>query len=68
MDNGAKSEFLEKSLQKLMGEMIDLMRVSEMSERAFLQSQRTTKIKFNGTIRILKEQLLGIFDETKIEE
>jgi hypothetical protein len=63
MDNNAKSEFLEKGLQKLMGKVIDMGRMSEMSERAFKQFERSTKIEFNNLIRILKEQVLGIATE-----
>jgi hypothetical protein len=59
MDNSAKSEFLEKSMQRLMGKIIDMGRMSEMSERAFKQFERTSKIEFNNHIRVFKEQILG---------
>jgi len=67
MDNKGKVEFLEKTMQKLMGEVIDNARMSEMSDRAFKQYERTTKIKFNNLIRLFKEHLFDIKEETTEE-
>lgn len=65
MENKGKVEFLEKSMQKLMGEIIDSARISEMSDRAFKQYERTTKIKFNNLIRIFKEHIFDVKEEEK---
>lgn len=63
MEDKSKIEFLEKSMQKLMGEVIDNARMSEMSERAFKQYERTTKINFNNLIRMFKEHLFDIKED-----
>jgi predicted aldo/keto reductase-like oxidoreductase len=63
MTDKEKSELLEKSLQRLMGEVLDMGRISGMSDRSFEQFERTTKIKVNSTIRLLKEELYSIKQE-----
>ena len=68
MNNEQKASILERSLQHLMGEMIDLSRISEMSERAQKQFERTTKIRVNGLIRLLKQEILGISTDNKTQE
>jgi predicted aldo/keto reductase-like oxidoreductase len=60
MNDKEKCELLEKSLQKLMGDQLDMSRISGMSDRSFEQVERSTKIRFNTTIRLLKEELYGI--------
>jgi predicted aldo/keto reductase-like oxidoreductase len=60
MNDKEKCELLERSLQKLMGDQLDMSRISGMSDRSFEQYERSTKIRFNATIRLLKEELYGI--------
>lgn len=70
MDNSVKSQFVEKSMQRLMGKILDMGRMSEMSERAFKQYERSTKIEFNNLIRLFKEEIFGevVKDYKEIEE
>jgi hypothetical protein len=46
-----------------MGDQLDMARISGMSDRSFEQYSRTTKIKFNTNIRLLKEELYNIKTE-----
>jgi len=53
-------ELLNKLLDKLMGECLDIMRMSIASDRAFKQMERTTRNNFNTSkryiITVLKEK------------
>jgi hypothetical protein len=64
MENREKAELLEKGLQHLMGKILDMARISELSERSFKQFERTTKIEFNGLIRLLKDKAFGIVENS----
>ena len=68
MELKEKAEFTEKILQRLMGEILDMGRISEMSERAFKQYERTAKIKFNTVIRMVNEQVFDIKDDNVKDE
>jgi hypothetical protein len=67
MDNKAKVEFLERAMQKLMGKVLDMGRLTEMGDRAFIQFERSTKIEFNSLSRLFKEQFFGVVDEVRKE-
>ena len=67
MENKDKAEFTERAMQKLMGKVLDLARISEMSERANKQFERTIKIEFNSLIRLLLEQSFGIVNSSGVK-
>lgn len=60
MEIKEKAELLELSLQRTMGKVLDLGRISGMSDRSFQQFERTIKIEVNGMIRLLKQELFDI--------
>jgi hypothetical protein len=68
MDTKAKVEFLKKSMEKLMGTQLDYSRMSEMSERAQGQFERTTKAEFHKLTDLLCEVLLEQPKQNKIEK
>lgn len=61
-----KAEFTEKAVQKVMGKILDMGRISGMSDRSFEQFQRSTKIECNNLSRILLQELFGI--SSKVQE
>lgn len=60
MDNAQKAELMQKSMEKLMGSVIDWARMSQMDERQFNQFARSTKIGFNNTSRFFSQEFFGI--------
>jgi hypothetical protein len=50
--------FIEKTVDVIMGELLDAGRMSDMGDRQFSQFERTIKNKFNNFKKLYKEKLI----------
>jgi hypothetical protein len=60
MNQMEKKELLELTLKDLMGNVLDRVRSSEISDRACIQMEKNIKKAFNSTIKYFTEELLDI--------
>lgn len=51
-------EFIQKTMEYLMGEALDLGKMSDIGDRQLTQFQKSIKNKFNEQIRIYKNKLI----------
>jgi len=51
-------EFIDKTFEVVMGETLDFGRISEMSDRAFNQFERSVRNKFNNMRKLYKDKLV----------
>jgi len=56
--------FIIKTLENIMGELLDSARMSDMGDRQFSQFERTIKNKFNNIKKLYIEKLI-LKDEIK---
>ena len=63
MDTKMKVEILEKTLNEILGDVLDRVRITEISDRAMEQIERNIKKKVNAATRFLKEELFEIKSE-----
>lgn len=63
-----KAEILSKSVQQVMGKILDLVRISEVSDRAQQQMERTIKVEFHKLIDYLNLNILEISKDDKVKK
>ena len=60
--------FIDRTLDKLMGDIVDWGKMSEMSERAYTQFEKSVKINFNNLRKLYKEKLVLKEEVNKIDQ
>jgi len=50
--------FISKTIENVMGELLDAGRMSDMGDRQFSQFERTLKNKFNNLKKLYNEKLI----------
>ena len=51
-------EFIRTTMEHLMGEVLDIARISDMGERQQTQFEKTAKNKFNNYQKLYKDKLI----------